>query len=137
MTCELCDEPGGDVWWTDDLMRVVHVADNDHPGTCRVIANRHVKECTDLTPIERASIMNAVFAVETAMRAVLSPDKVNLASLGNLTPHVHWHVIPRFEDDPHFPSPVWTGPLRPRSAGALDPETLARLKSEIVAALAS
>jgi diadenosine tetraphosphate (Ap4A) HIT family hydrolase len=37
----------------------------------------------------------------------MAPDKINLASLGNVVPHLHWHVIPRFADDPHFPNPVW------------------------------
>jgi diadenosine tetraphosphate (Ap4A) HIT family hydrolase len=38
---------------------------------------------------------------------VLHPDKINLASFGNVVPHLHWHVIPRFEDDAHFPAPIW------------------------------
>ena len=53
------------------------------------------------------AFMRAVFAVEGALRASLSPHKMNVASLGNLTPHLHWHVIPRFKDDPAFPKPVW------------------------------
>jgi diadenosine tetraphosphate (Ap4A) HIT family hydrolase len=48
-----------------------------------------------------------VLAVEQALRRVLKPHKINLASFGNLTPHVHWHVIPRFARDAHFPNPVW------------------------------
>jgi diadenosine tetraphosphate (Ap4A) HIT family hydrolase len=51
--------------------------------------------------------MVAVFAVEAALRAVLAPHKINVASLGNMVPHVHWHVIPRFADDAHFPNPIW------------------------------
>jgi diadenosine tetraphosphate (Ap4A) HIT family hydrolase len=50
--------------------------------------------------------------VERALRAVMQPHKINVASLGNLTPHLHWHVIPRYEDDPHFPRPVWAERLR-------------------------
>ena len=46
-------------------------------------------------------------ALEKAGWAVQDPDKVNLASFGNQVPHVHWHVIPRFADDPHFPNPTW------------------------------
>jgi diadenosine tetraphosphate (Ap4A) HIT family hydrolase len=22
-------------------------------------------------------------------------------------PHLHWHIIPRFEGDPHYPNPIW------------------------------
>ena len=51
--------------------------------------------------------MAAVFTVEVAVRKVFQPEKVNLASLGNVVPHLHWHVIPRFADDRHFPNPIW------------------------------
>ena len=62
---------------------------------------------TDLEPAERQFMMNLVFAVEKVVRTLFAPDKVNLASLGNLTPHLHWHVIPRWRDDRHFPEPIW------------------------------
>ena len=48
--------------------------------------------------------MNVVFAVEKVVRTLFAPDKINLASFGNMTPHLHWHVIPRWHDDRHFPS---------------------------------
>lgn len=105
--CELCEQTGGEVLWRDDRCRVVLVAEPDYPGFCRVIWNAHVREMTDLAGTERKHCMDVVFAVERALRKVLQPHKVNLASLGNLVPHVHWHVIPRFESDPHFPHAVW------------------------------
>ncbi len=52
-------------------------------------------------------LMDVVFATERAVRKLVAPDKINLASLGNLVPHLHWHVIPRWKDDSHFPSPIW------------------------------
>ena len=107
MPCDLCESDGGRILWRDDLCRVVLVADPDYPGFCRVILNRHVAEMTDLPPGERARLMETVFAVEQALRATLAPHKVNLASLGNVTPHLHWHVIPRYIDDRHFPNPIW------------------------------
>lgn len=89
------------------------VDDPDYPGFCRVILGRHVAEMTDLTPLERARLMDAVFATEAALRELLRPDKINLASLGNSTPHLHWHVIPRFRTDRNFPRSVWAEALRP------------------------
>ena len=99
--------------WRDDFCRVIFVTDTpDYPGFCRVILNRHVKEMTDLMPEERARLMDVVWRTEQAVREVLRPDKINLASLGNVVPHLHWHVIPRFEHDRHFPNPIWGNPLR-------------------------
>lgn len=106
MVCELCEGPGGDLVWTDSRCRVVRVGDPDYPGFCRVVWREHVKEMTDLALLDQRHFMHIVLAVEQALRQVLDPDKVNLASLGNMTPHLHWHVIPRFRDDRHFPNPV-------------------------------
>ncbi|MFZ6646581.1 HIT family protein [Undibacterium sp. TJN25] len=105
--CELCDAALGDVVFSSERWRVILVDDSNYPGFCRVIWNGHVKEMTDLPAVQRAEIMQAVWAVEEAIRAVMLPHKINLASFGNMVPHLHWHVIPRYQDDAHFPHPVW------------------------------
>jgi diadenosine tetraphosphate (Ap4A) HIT family hydrolase len=108
--CELCETPGGDVIWQDGLCRVVRVGGTDgeaFPGFCRVIWQAHVAEMTALSISDRRHLMNVVFAAEAALRTLAQPDKINLASLGNVVPHVHWHVIPRWRDDSHFPAPIW------------------------------
>ncbi|HDR9124789.1 TPA: HIT family protein [Burkholderia vietnamiensis] len=108
MECVFCREDGGEVLWQDDVLRVVlATAEHDYPGFCRVIWRAHVAEFSDLGEPERAHLMRIVYAVERAVRRVMQPNKVNLASLGNMVPHVHWHVIPRFSNDAHFPQPVW------------------------------
>ena len=111
-TCELCATPGGEVLWQDAFCRVVLVDDADYPGFCRVILQAHVKEMSDLSTVQQNRLMRVVFATEAVVRQVMKPDKINLASLGNLTPHLHWHVIPRFIDDRHFPQPIWAAPQR-------------------------
>lgn len=112
MDCEFCGSPGGPVLWQNDLCRVVRVDEPDYPGFCRVILKRHATEMTDLTPAERDGLMAVVYAVESAVRETMQPDKMNIASLGNMTPHLHWHVVPRFRDDRHFPTPIWAAPQR-------------------------
>ena len=107
MSCELCDSEGGTVLWRDDVLRVVRVNDGDYAAFCRVIWHAHIKEMTDLDEDQRAHLMGTVFAVESAIRTLVKPDKINLASLGNMTPHLHWHVIPRFRNDAHFPQAIW------------------------------
>jgi diadenosine tetraphosphate (Ap4A) HIT family hydrolase len=115
--CFLCKETGGEIVWSNALARVVNVNDDDHPGFCRVILQRHAREMTDLADKERDDLMRIVFAVEQVQRKLLSPEKINLASLGNMVAHVHWHVIPRFLSDPHYPHPVWGS----KNAGAVIP----------------
>ena len=134
--CELCESPGGAVIWRGALCRVVRVDEPDYPGFCRVILERHAAEMTQLPPDDRLALMRVVFAVEEAMRETLQPDKVNVASLGNMTPHVHWHVIPRYRDDRHFPGPIWAAPARERRPHPDREARAAKLAAAIVARLA-
>jgi len=108
----LCDTLGGTLLWQDTFCRVILADEADYPGFLRVVVNAHVKEMGDLPVSDQEKLMRVVFAAEAALRKVMQPDKINLASLGNVVPHLHWHVIPRYEDDPHFPNPVWGARLR-------------------------
>jgi diadenosine tetraphosphate (Ap4A) HIT family hydrolase len=114
--CVLCKEAlnaeEGQLIWRGDDCRVILVNDPDLPGFCRVIWNRHVAEMTDLTYGEREHIMSLVFAVEEAVRHVMQPDKINIATLGNMVPHIHWHIIPRYQDDVYFPGSVWSDKIQ-------------------------
>ncbi|MBU3695168.1 MAG: HIT family protein [Rhodocyclaceae bacterium] len=105
--CELCHQDGGTVLYRTDAWRVVRVDDPHYPGFCRVILNRHEREMTALSAAEQIELMAAVFTVESVVRRIFQPDKINLASFGNMAPHVHWHIIPRWQDDRHFPEPIW------------------------------
>lgn len=126
--CPLCREDGGEVLFRDGLLRVVLVEEAEYPGFVRVIVNAHAREMTDLAPAARQQLLAAVFAVEAALREVLAPDKINLASLGNQVPHLHWHVIARFADDAHFPQPIWGARQR-----ELDPARLAQRRTRLPA----
>lgn len=124
--CELCVLPGGELLWEDGSCRVVRVTDASgraFPGSCRVILKRHAAEMSDLDESEARHLMDVVLATERALRKALRPDKINLASLGNVVPHLHWHVLPRWRDDSHFPAPIWAAAQReaaPHDIGDID-----------------
>ncbi len=128
-SCPLCNPCQNTILWQDQFCRVVLLRDADYPAYCRVELLSHIKEMTDLVPSERARMMKTVFAVELALREMFNPDKINLASLGNKTPHLHWHVIPRFENDRHFPNSHWGEAVRESKPVALD-ETTIKLLAE-------
>lgn len=122
--CPLCKEglkpEEGELIWRGDDCRIMMVNDPDLPGFCRVIWNHHVQEMTDLTYGEREHLMTLVYAVEDAIRQVMCPDKINLAALGNMVPHIHWHVIPRYKDDAFFPGAVWSSKTQKTPADILE-----------------
>ena len=105
--CELCESTGGELLHQAAQFRVVLIDDDNYPGYCRVIWQDHVKEVTDLPELDRMLLMDVLWQVELVVREVMQPEKINLASFGNMVPHLHWHVIPRYSDDVHFPQPVW------------------------------
>jgi diadenosine tetraphosphate (Ap4A) HIT family hydrolase len=108
--CPLCRHDGGLLLVSNADFRVVEVDDADYPGFTRVIWNAHIAEMTDLAPAQRDVLMQAVWTVEQIQRNVFQPDKINIASLGNMVAHLHLHVIPRWRDDRHFPDAVWAAP---------------------------
>ena len=127
--CPLCREDGGLLLWRGQGWRVVRAVGAEvasAPAWYRVIAMDHVAEWSDLDASQQAEGMRLVTAVERVLRARLQPAKLNLASLGNVVPHLHWHVIARFDWDSRFPSPVWDAERRPA-----DPQRLAAVRAAL------
>ena len=137
MTCPLCAEDGGALVWRGERLRVIRAQEVGFPAFYRVVWNAHVAEFSDLTAADRAHCMEAVTLVEQALRQHLAPTKVNIAALGNMVPHLHWHVIARFDWDSHFPAPVWAAAQRPSPAAqeaalrALLPALEVQLQSQL------
>lgn len=137
MACPLCAEDGGALVWRGERLRVIRAQEAGFPAFYRVVWNAHVAEFSDLTAADRVHCMEAVTLVEQALRQHLSPTKVNIAALGNMVPHLHWHVIARFDWDSHFPAPVWAAAQRPSPAEqeaavrALLPALEAQLESQL------
>ncbi|AUL13570.1 histidine triad domain protein [Bordetella bronchiseptica MBORD675] len=130
--CPLCQQDGGALLWRGSHLRVIEVDDPDYPGFTRVVWNAHIAEMTSLSTHGRELLMRAVWAVEQAQRDVLHPDKVNLAALGNMVPHLHWHVIPRWRDDRHFPDAIWAAP---RVAPGAEPQAWRAARADTAALL--
>ena len=114
--CVLCAQDGGALIWRGEKLRLIRAGEEGFPAFYRVIWNAHAAELSDLSDDDRNLCMRAVAAVERVMRDTLAPTKINLAALGNMVPHLHWHVIARFDWDSHFPASVWANAQRPRNA---------------------
>jgi diadenosine tetraphosphate (Ap4A) HIT family hydrolase len=129
--CVYCTTDAGEMIWHNESCRVILAPEPLYPGWCRVVWTKHVTELTDLSVADRTTLMEVVFAVEEGLRKLLNPKKVNAASLGTIVPHLHWHMIPRFVDDPTYPQPVWTTPVREVSAKKLPVDFISKMRNHL------
>jgi diadenosine tetraphosphate (Ap4A) HIT family hydrolase len=115
--CFYCHPKGEDVVWQGRQCRVILADEPGFTGWCRVVLQAHIRELSDLDDATRDDIVRVVSIVERTLIADLKPVKMNIAALGTGSPHLHFHVIPRFTDDATFPEPVWLA-RRHRNVGA-------------------
>ncbi len=103
--------------WLDDVdLRIAKIdhcyvllnRDQFFPGYTFVFTRDHVTELFHPDRPTRAAIMEEVSAVASALYKAFQPDKINYELLGNMVPHMHWHLVPRFATDPLWPRPIWS-----------------------------
>src|SRR5262245_1786781 len=107
--------PSNDHW---DLVGQLSVSslyltkNQTYRGQCQLIFDsRHVARADQLSRPEWNSLAGDLFTAQQAVARVVKPDHLNVESLGNVVPHVHWHIIPRYVGDPMWGAPVWRVPL--------------------------
>lgn len=111
-SCDLCQDSLYPILWSNSQFRIILVNDQGLKGYCRLEAIKHIKEISDLPEAVFSQVFNILYIIEKALIFVLRPEKINLASLGNQTPHLHWHIIPRFLDDSFYPNSIWGEKIR-------------------------
>lgn len=111
-SCHLCTALNERIIFSNDFVRIINANEPHYPAFTRVILQHHAMEMTDLNIIERQHLMEYVYLVEQAQRDILRPDKINLAAFGTMVPHIHWHIIPRFKWDLHYPASFWSPPTQ-------------------------
>lgn len=81
----------------------------------KIFTKRKIAEMSEAAPEEKAAIWKALEAIEKIMIELYGPKKINIAQFGNYLPHLHWHIMARFETDSYFPEPMWG--VRQREGG--------------------
>jgi diadenosine tetraphosphate (Ap4A) HIT family hydrolase len=112
-TCLMCNrwDDAADLRITElEHSYVVLNRDQFFPGYTLLFTKQHVTELFQLDRAVRSGLMEEVSCVAEALFTVLQPDKINYELLGNMVPHIHWHLVPRFSDDPLWPRPIWSEP---------------------------
>jgi diadenosine tetraphosphate (Ap4A) HIT family hydrolase len=104
-------------------------------GYCLLLAKRHVTELHMMPRAEAHELLDEMLAVGRALAEVLKPLKLNYECLGNQEPHVHWHVFPRYLDDPMRLGPVWLRPEAERKVALQEGnrvELIAAIRRELI-----
>jgi diadenosine tetraphosphate (Ap4A) HIT family hydrolase len=112
-TCPMCRR-----WNEDSGLRVTELEhsfvvlnrDQYFPGYTLLFTKQHVTELFHLDLAVRGGLMEEVSRVAEALFTLFRPDKINYELLGNMVPHIHWHLVPRHSDEPLWPRPIWSEP---------------------------
>ena len=73
----------------------------------KIFTQTTYKEMSEVPSEIKFQIYELLNMIEIEMIAYFNPKKINIASFGNYMPHVHWHIMARFEEDSYFPEPMW------------------------------
>jgi diadenosine tetraphosphate (Ap4A) HIT family hydrolase len=101
MNCPLCTPSNEEIIYKDSFIRIILV--DEIPGYIRIITQKHIKEFSELNNEEAIKLTLIIKNLEKGILKALKPDKINIASLGNVVPHLHIHMIPRYINDPWWP----------------------------------
>jgi diadenosine tetraphosphate (Ap4A) HIT family hydrolase len=103
-------------------------------GQCLLILDlRHATRPDQLSAAEWSSFCADLHRAETAVVRAVQPDHINIASLGNVIPHLHWHIIPRYRTDPRWGGPIWPEEAEHRLTAAEEDALIVTLKETLVA----
>jgi diadenosine tetraphosphate (Ap4A) HIT family hydrolase len=95
-----------------------------YQGYCIVVSRSHVTELSQLDT--RHLFLGEMCLVARAIETCFHPKKLNYELLGNQVPHLHWHVIPRYADDPDAANPIWFAVERAKTDDAERQRLMAR-----------
>jgi diadenosine tetraphosphate (Ap4A) HIT family hydrolase len=105
-------DPGDRIAELSESVLYLHT-DQFFPGWSVLVLGRHATELYELAATERARVMDEVSDVARALARAFAARKINYALLGNVLPHMHWHLIPRLGSDPAPREPVFAVPHEP------------------------
>lgn len=128
--CPLCQPVLENMIWENADWKVIRVhheqAAQGAPAFWRLIAQEHFGELSAMPASAQNTALKILVALERCILQNLQPKKINLASLGNMVPHVHWHIVARFEWDPWWPAPIWAA-----ATCAVDVEQVENVKNQL------
>lgn len=114
---------------------VILAHDQFYPGYCILVLKEHEEQLAQLPRERQARVWNDVMRVADALRRVMNPPRINYECLGNMVNHIHWHIVPRYADDPRKHEPIWLRPEAERR-GAMPAARRQEIAAQLSRALA-
>ena len=107
-------------------------------GHCVLMLDlRHATRPDELSREEWLQFCADLHTAESALIRALHPDHINIATLGNVVPHLHWHIVPRYRNDPRWGAPIWLTEMAEMPDIRLAPQERSALMQSLRSALAS
>jgi diadenosine tetraphosphate (Ap4A) HIT family hydrolase len=101
-------------------------------GHCQLVFDaRHVEGLEHLEAGEHDTLMQDLRGAAQAISAVVKPDRMNYCSLGNVVPHLHWHLVPRYRSDPRWGAPIYTTDMMDMQVTRLEEAQLRQLMATL------
>jgi diadenosine tetraphosphate (Ap4A) HIT family hydrolase len=72
-----------------------------------IFDSHHASVPSQLSPDEWRAFCADLYIAQSAVSRTVRPDHMNIELLGNVVPHLHWHVVPRYRNDSRWGSPIW------------------------------
>lgn len=121
LSCTMCHR-----WDADADLQIVEFKhsylilnrDQFFPGYCLLFAKQHVTELFHLEQGVRQGMLEEVSSTAAVLAQLFKADKINYELLGNMVPHIHWHLVPRYTTDQLWPRPIWSEPHQERFLAA-------------------
>jgi diadenosine tetraphosphate (Ap4A) HIT family hydrolase len=114
MDCPFCDRlahleklPEEEVVWRFPQSVALLGSWQFYQGYCLLVARTHARELSGLAAGERRAYLEEMCLLAQGIEASYRPQKLNYELLGNQVPHLHWHLFPRYANDPDALRPVW------------------------------
>ena len=89
------------------LSHLLLMRDANYPWCILVPDREGIAEIYQLSETDQQQLLRESSQLSLAMAAAFSPDKFNVAALGNVVPQLHIHHIARYKTDVAWPAPVW------------------------------
>ncbi len=92
-----------------DLCTLYVLRNQKHRGRMVLKFDDHVPDISALSEDQNRRFFGELRKVAAALMSLFHPDKINYAIYGDLVPHLHVHIVPKYKGGPEWGGPFVDG----------------------------